>query len=516
VVVVALAATVVSSGAARASTSASATTSASTSALGAVSPWSLAALPANAGQWSAVTYAAGLFVALGRSPVVATSRTGTAWDLHPAPGGAWSSVAFGDGEFVALSSSSSGAREMRSTNGVEWTRVNGPLGQWSGVAFGAGRFVAVGSDGRIATSADGLTWRTVWVHAKLAFTSVAYGNGRFIAVDEKQGDDLISLDGLDWSFYQITSAHQRWSGVTFGDGNFVTFNNSRRDVVASSVLGYTWTAHVRASAQILNAAAYGCDTFVALGHATQSPGRFLTSPTGAAWTSKVLTVDALARWTAIAFGASRFVAVSSDGHIASLRASADCARATPSAPRDVSGNIPASGHVWTYMHPPTSAGDAPIDGYLVTVSDGVSASTCWAHVYYQPNCVVAGLRDRRIYYVTTRAHNRYGYSVPSDPEWVITVPSWDLAALSPTRVVPATSPVLVEVTGVRANAEGIYPQSTVTIHVGERLFYCQPSWFGECVVRVSDPRPGRTAIYATYVGYGQSYRSPTSYVTVTP
>ena len=478
------------------------------------STWELAHVSASPGRWTSVVYAGGIFVALGHSRV-ATSRTGTVWNSYAVPDGSWSSVAYGAGQFIALSSSRGGPHEMRSTNGVDWALVNGPVGQWTGVTFGAGRFVAVGADGRIATSADGTTWRTTWVHSKFAFTSVAYGNGRFIAVDERQGDDLISLDGLGWSFYPITSAHQRWRGVTFGDGNFVTFDDARRDVVATSVLGYTWSVHRHAHAQVVTAA-YGCDTFVALGHATTSPGRFFTSPTGADWTSSVLPVDGLSEWTAITYGATKFVAVNSNGHIAVMGTPSDCSRATPGAPRDVSGNIPSSGRVWTYMHPPTSPGDAPIDGYLVTVTDAGSTSTCWARVYYQPNCVVGGLHDGRVYYVTTRAHNRFGYSVASDPEWVIPVSAWHFVAVAATPTASTASPVLVEVTGVRANGQGIYPQSVMTIHFGERLFYCQPSWFGECLVRVAGAPPGRTAIYATYVGYGHSYRSPTSFVTVTP
>ena len=480
------------------------------------STWSLAAASTSRVQWNTVAFVGGLFVALGHARDVATSHMGTQWTLHAVPDGSWSSVAFGNGQFIALSSSNTGPRELRSTNGVDWVAANGPAGTWTGVTFGAGRFVAVGSDGRITTSTAGVNWRTTWVHSKFDFTSIAYGNGRFIAVDQRQGDDLVSLDGLGWSFYPITTAGQRWSGVAFGDGNFVAFDNSRRNVVASTVLGYTWTPHVHAQAQIINAATYGCDTFVALGGTTAASGFFFTSPTGASWTSGELPVVSLARWTSVAYGSSRFVAVDVAGHIASMRAAGDCSRAAPTAPRDVSGNVPSSGRVWTYMHPPVSAGSAAIDGYLVSVTDGTTTTTCRAAVFYQPNCVVAGLHDRRIYYVTTQAHNRYGYSVASDPQWVIPVASWDFVAGTPTPVVSAASPVLVEVTGVRANSRGIYPESEMTIHFGDRLFYCQPSWFGECYVRVRGAQPGRTAIYATYVGYGHPYRTPTSYVTVVP
>lgn len=478
--------------------------------------WSAATVSAPGDGWRTIAFSGRLFVAFGHAPDVAVSAVGTHWTSHPVPRGSWSSVAYGNGRFIALSSSRAGSHELISSNGVNWSAIPGPVGSWTGVAFGAGRFVAVGSDGRISASSDGVNWRPTWVHSKFEFTSIAYGNGRFIAVDDRQGDDLVSLNGLGWSFYPITSAGQRWSGVTFGDGNFVAFDNSRPDLVATSVLGYTWTPHVHAPSQAIDAAAFGCGTFVALGHATSSPERYFTSSTGATWDSAPLQIDPLATWTAVAYGASHFVAVDASGRIATVGASGQCSDLTPLPPRDVSGNIPSAGSVWTYMHPPTSAGSAPIDGYAVSVSDGTTTRTCHAAVYYQPNCLVAGLRDRQIYYVTARAHNRYGYSVPSDPQWVIPVASWDFVAVTPQPVASARTPVLVEVTGVRANREGIYPESWLTIHFGERLFSCQPSWFGECYIRVGAARPGRTAIYATYVGYGRAYRTPTSYVTVVP
>ena len=477
--------------------------------------WTLAAASPQ-GHWRTVVYARGLFVALGRAPDVAVSRDGAHWTLHPVPRGPWSSVAYGNGLFIALSSSSTGPRELTSTDGVTWVARSGPAGSWTGIAFGNGRFVAVSSNGQITTTVDGVTWQTTWVHSKFDFTSIAYGNGRFIAVDAAQGDDLISLTGLGWSFYPITTAHQQWSSVTFGDGNFVAFDNSRPTQVATSVLGYTWTPHSHAWSQSVDAAAFGCGTFVAVGHALSAPSQFATSPTGAAWAPSPLPVDPLARWTAVAFGSSRFVAVDSQGRIASMRTTGDCSRATPAPPRDVSGNIPAAGQVWTYMHPPATAGAAPIDGYLITVSDGTTTRTCHAAVYYQPNCIVSGLRDHHIYYVTTQAHNRDGYSVASDPEWVIPVASWNFVAGTLRPVVSASSPVLVEVTGVQANSAGIYPESQMAIHFGDRVYYCQPSWFGECYIRVGAPALGRTAIYADYVGYGRAYRTPTSYVTVVP
>ena len=81
-------------------------------------------------------------------------------------------------------------------------------------------------------------------------------------------------------------------------------------------------------------------------------------------------------------------------------------------------------------------------------------------------------------------------------------------------VVSQGGPVVVQVTGVHANNEGIYPITTITVHVGATIVHCHPNPFGECLLTVSNPPIGTDSIYATYTGYGTSYQSPTSYVRV--
>jgi hypothetical protein len=152
----------------------------------------------------------------------------------------------------------------------------------------------------------------------------------------------------------------------------------------------------------------------------------------------------------------------------------------------------------------------------MSVTAGGVTRQCHAAVYYQPNCIISGLRDHTVYELVTRSHNRFGYSVGSDPQWVIPVSSRGLEALTMTPVVRRGAPVVIQLTGVAADSQGIYPTSWVTIHFGARLFYCQPSPFGQCLITVSAAPVGTTAIWANYVGYGRAYQSATTHVTVTP
>jgi len=66
---------------------------------------------------------------------------------------------------------------------------------------------------------------------------------------------------------------------------------------------------------------------------------------------------------------------------------------------------------------------------------------------------------------------------------------------------------VVQVTGVRANNEGIYPGSPITVHVGTTIASCHSNPFGECLLTISNPPIGSDSIYATYAGYGTSYQS---------
>jgi len=476
-----------------------------------ISAWKVAATSTSSDSWYAATFAAGRFVVLGHGDVVATSTNGVTWGTHHAPAGSWQSIAYGAGRFVALSSAITGMNEMTSTNGVNWSAVAGPSGEWTGITFGAGRFLAVSAFGQLITSTDGIHWTTTWSRSQFLLNSVAYGNGRFIAVDSADGDALISLDGFHWSFYPITTPGTPWFAVTYGNGVFSAFNP--KGVVATSELGYVWAAHAAPTTQQMNASTFGCNTFVATGQASGSANNVLISHSGASWVSSPMPTDHGANWAAGAFGANEFVAADTSGTIASLHVGGYCGATVPSPPRDVSGNI-ENGQVWTYQHPPLNEGGAPVDGYMVTISNGTRSWTCHAPVFYQPNCIIKGLANRQVYTVTTQVHNRFGYSAPTDPQRVVTVPTWSLQAVALTPTASSSLPLAIQVTGILANGEGIYPQSPVTVHFGVQTFYCVPSPFGECLINVPHPQLGRVAISASYTGYGAYHQSAISYVLV--
>jgi len=94
---------------------------------------------------------------------------------------------------------------MTSTDGVTWTRrSSGTVSGLSSVAYGNGKFVAVGNkttDGFSLsnvelTSANGTTW-TQQITAT-ADHGIAYGNGVFVGLTD--GNYIIkSTDGMNWT-----------------------------------------------------------------------------------------------------------------------------------------------------------------------------------------------------------------------------------------------------------------------------------------------------------------------------
>ena len=461
--------------------------------------WSSATLPATT-TWTDLTYGGGRWVAVGDGANVATSRDGEHWTTAIVPSGSWSTVSYGNGRFVVLSSdaTAAGSTELLSIDGVHWHATRGPSGSWNKIAFGHGRFVAVSVEGQLVTSTTGYQWITTWHNLNFDFSSVAFGDGEFMAVDQLNGDDIFSPDGRTWSFYPIGDAGEQWLTVTYGNGDF--YATDMTGVSATTMLGYVWARHPARPSGVV---AFGCRTFLeASGHEAA------LSDYGTAWRSAGSLPQSRA-WVSAAYGANHFAVLGADGVVAHALVTGSCAQSFPTPPQQVSGNV-ARGQVWTYQHPPTSLGSAPLVNYLVTVANATTSRHCVAPVYYEPNCIITGLVNHQVYYVSTQVRNAVGLSAPTDPQFVIPVPVGPLAVWA--RV--AEGSVNLQVTGIAANALGFYPVTTVTVHVGPTTVTCHPSGFGQCLLTVAAPPAGRWPLFATYVGYGHAYRSATTFVRV--
>ncbi|MEQ9305400.1 MAG: choice-of-anchor D domain-containing protein, partial [Marinoscillum sp.] len=170
-------------------------------------------------NWEAAAYGEGVYVAVsssGPTNNVLTSTDGVNWSIITTPSGYWYSVTYAHGVFVAVGRSLSGASNiMTSSDGVNWQlRAHGSHNlTLNDVTYGNGQFVAVAnysSSGTVVTSTDAINWVTHSITSTYPsdWRSVAYGNGLFVAL--QYGYKVVRVSGsrASLSFTGQASNHQ--------------------------------------------------------------------------------------------------------------------------------------------------------------------------------------------------------------------------------------------------------------------------------------------------------------------
>lgn len=252
-------------------------------------------------------------VVAGVAPVSHASTAGATWEAQEAPAGNWEAVTFGGGLFMAIDRF--GDRIMSSTDGSNWT-ASGDLpltSNWADIAYGNGRFVAVSASNTNSSvvSTDGVTWSSGSPTLLRAY-AVTFGNGYFVAVSDL--GSMRSADGITWE--AVVSSPRpvdSWSSVAFGGSRFVAVGYDDNGVpyaMYSSDDATTWTSTgpLPGSYNYLESVAFGDGSFVAVSSAPDSVSNgVLTSPDGATWTARTSAADL--DWTSVAYGDGSFVAV---------------------------------------------------------------------------------------------------------------------------------------------------------------------------------------------------------------
>jgi len=166
------------------------------------------------------------------------SLDGQTWTRTEAP--RIDCVGYRDGTFFATGSTGEiggSAKSATSTNGIDWTQFVDAASECfggNGLLQEDALFVTVGWLGSIATSPDGLNWTLHDAGTEASLTSVAHGNGRFVAVGEAivVSDDGINWRTLDWE------VSDPLHGVAYGAGRFVAVGE--RGTILSSEDGINW------------------------------------------------------------------------------------------------------------------------------------------------------------------------------------------------------------------------------------------------------------------------------------
>lgn len=193
-------------------------------------------------------------------------------------------------------------------SGVDWWENYGmPLSaSWWRVAYGNGKFVAVNLhttyDNGSAYSSDGINWTKSDSYNNYC---IAFGDGRFVAIDGSNYGSRYSLDGINWSAGG-TVGFNSGRGIAYGGGTFVVVGRTSTKISYSTDGGLNFkTANLPNSMSLVDIA-YGKGKFVAI---IENGNTFLYSYNGIGWTSATVS-SANETWSSIEYGNGKFIAVS--------------------------------------------------------------------------------------------------------------------------------------------------------------------------------------------------------------
>jgi len=255
---------------------------------------------------------------------VMTSPDGLVWTAQtpPTPSRNWTAVTYALGLFVAVSSSGTGNRVMTSPDGVTWTtRTSASDINWISITYGNGLFVAVADTpdtNNSMTSPDGVTWTTqVGGSGSYDFTGISFANHLFVATAQNNSGGsaiLTSTNGTTWTrrVTPLDTSGPRFAVSAYGNSVYVVlgdlslFNNN----ALSSPDGITWTAHSTGYETIRTGLAFGNGIFVSVS-ADGNDTQCTMSADGVFW--QYVPTPESSVWQSIAFGNNRFVAVAQTG-----------------------------------------------------------------------------------------------------------------------------------------------------------------------------------------------------------
>lgn len=259
--------------------------------------------------FSGVAYGNGKFVITGRQTTVPlySSDGGLTWNETDLPGGDYPRVIFGDGTFVTAGRRGGAAY---SDDGEHWTQVNMTNGGW-GLAYGDGVFIASSLDsGTIYRSTDkGRTWRYA-AHVGSTLKATAYGDGTFVVVDcADAGSQTCAYSedgGVNWNLSQMPS-NEVWSSVAYGNGRFIATSLTGNTAAYSTDKGRTWTGFTLPYSAKWDSIIFDGNKFIVISGDSDTP--FLYSYDGINWIQSPVNVKGVAA----AYGNGKYIALGDRG-----------------------------------------------------------------------------------------------------------------------------------------------------------------------------------------------------------
>lgn len=216
-----------------------------------------------------------------------------------------------DGNVSTFIASTEPVTDVEVLNG-EWTAETAAASvAYKSVVYGNGMYVAVayGETDAVMYSSDGISWTAVNGASSSNWRSVAFGDGRFVAIANSGANRVMySDDAINW-FTANPSATNSWYDVCYGDGKFVAVSTNGSQRVMYSTNGVNWYGRNASASAVWVSVTYGGGKFVAV---SQSAGNVVMySSNATTWSNG--SSSASGTWEQITWGNDRFVAVAPSG-----------------------------------------------------------------------------------------------------------------------------------------------------------------------------------------------------------
>ena len=235
-------------------------------------------------------------------------------------GTSWYNLCWDGSKFVAIHGS---GYISTSTDGTTWTTPVYVIENhnWRTICYGNSKFVALGTDGYISTSTDGTTWTTPVQDSdlhdgSLLWYGLTYGDSKFMALSI-DGYISTSTDGTTWTTpvqYSGFSTNS-WRGLLYDGTKFIALDYY--GYISTSTDGTTWTTPVQDANLGTNnkgciRLSYNGSNYIII----SAGGWISTSTDGTTWTVWTQNTDlGNLTWYGLTYGDSKFVAITSSGHI---------------------------------------------------------------------------------------------------------------------------------------------------------------------------------------------------------
>ena len=251
----------------------------------------------------AVAFGNGVFIAGGRSFFMRSADNGRTWSKIASDSAEpWSAITYGNGMFVACRNSTQLMNKTAYSvdGGYTWNYGTNSRVPYASITYGNGYFCAFSADpfadestAQVLYSSDGINFTGVTGLTNSFYYSAAYGNGRFVAIDNVSGFSLTSTDGINWTSLTNSTTITSVSSMTYGGGKFLAARGTGKNQISQSTDGLTWTeGAVPTSDFYYETVTYAGDRFVVVAGSPGPPNNVLWSYTGDSDPATFMAFDA--------------------------------------------------------------------------------------------------------------------------------------------------------------------------------------------------------------------------------